>query len=238
MRIVLNARNAKRLEQTRVDMEEAGHQVIAISGDVSNPEDCKALVDQTITQFGRIDYLINNAGISTEGSVQELSSDVFKKVMDVNYLGSVYPTQAAIPHLKKSSGSVVFVSSVAGIRGLPNYAVYSSSKMALTALAESLKIELANDGVHIGIAYVGFTRNDPQKTIYDADGNIVPQPKREFIKPEEPEVVARRIIKMIENRTFKKVFTPLGKLNSLLNRLAPGVVHTVLKNNYQKQQSN
>ncbi len=234
-KIVLNARNPERLEKTQKSMQEAGFETIAVAGDVSNMEDCQKLIDSSIQAFGKIDILVNNAGISMEGTVEELDADVFKKVMNVNYLGSVYPTKAALPFLRKSKGSVIFMGSLAGMRGLPNYSVYSSSKMALTALAESLRIELDGTGVHVGIAYVGFTQNDPEKTIFDAAGEVIPQPKREAIKAEPPENVALRVIKMIENQHFKKYFTPLGKLNAFMNRFFPFVVEGVLRKNYKSK---
>ncbi|MEM8906468.1 MAG: SDR family oxidoreductase [Bacteroidota bacterium] len=233
-KIVLNGRNAERLQRSLKTFEEAGYTAIGVAGDVSKVADCQKLITESIAAFGRIDILVNNAGISTEGTVAELRPEVFAKVMDVNYMGSVYPTQLAIPHLTKSRGHVLFISSVAGIRGIPNYAVYSSSKMALTALAEALKIELDHQGIHVGIAYVGFTENDPDKTIYDAQGQLIPQPKRGFVKAESPDVVAQRLIRMIEHRQFKRVFTPLGKLNALINRISPFIVHRVLRNNYRK----
>ena len=214
-----------------------GHQVLAVAGDVSKPEDCKRIVEETIKEFGQLDGLINNAGISTEGEIGELDDDVFRKVMEVNYLGSVYPTQAALPFLRKTKGSVIFVSSVAGIRGIPGYSVYSSSKMALTALAESLKIEEKQRGVHVGIAYVGFTENDAQKTIYNSEGKIIPQPSRPGMKQEPVEVVAGRIIGMIEKRQFKNVFTLLGKLNNIFNRLFPSLGEYILSRNYHQNKS-
>ncbi|MGB0840362.1 MAG: SDR family oxidoreductase, partial [Chitinophagales bacterium] len=187
-KIVLNARNAKRLETTRKALANQGLEVFAVVGDVSKEEDCEQLIKATIAHYGKLDVLVNNAGIAAEGTVEGASPSVFKKVMDVNYLGSVYPTHYALPHLRASKGNVLFISSAAGIHGIPNFAMYSASKMALTALAESLKIELHGTGVHVGIAYVGFTENDSQKTIYDAQGNIVPQPSRDFITPEPVEV--------------------------------------------------
>ena len=234
-KVVLNARNENRLLEAATVFEKKGHQVFAVAGDVSKIEDCKRIVSKTIEKFGQLDGLINNAGISTEGEVGDLDSDVFRKVMEVNYLGSVYPTQAALPFLRKTKGSVIFVSSVAGIRGIPGYAVYSSSKMALTALAESLKIEEKQRGVHVGIAYVGFTENDAQKTIYNAEGKIIPQPSRPGMKQEPVEVVAGRIISMIEKRQFKNVFTLLGKLNNVFNRLFPSLGEFILSRNYFKK---
>jgi len=234
-KIVLNARNQERLKKAHKEMQDAGFEAIAVAGDVSKMEDCQKLIDAAVETFGKVDILVNNAGISMEGTVEELDADVFKKVMNVNYLGSVYPTKAALPFLRKTKGSVIFTGSLAGMRGLPNYSVYSSSKMALTALAQSLKIELDGTGVHVGIAYVGFTQNDPEKTIFDKDGKIIAQPKRDLIKAEPPENVALRIIKMIENRTFKQYFTGLGKLNAFMNRFFPFIVEGVLKRNYKSR---
>jgi len=233
-KVVLNGRNEKRLMDAFKEFKKQDLPVIAVAGDVSKYEDCQRLIDESIKAFGQIDFLINNAGISMEGTVEELNPDIFKKVMEVNYLGSVYPTKCALPHLKKADGSIIFVSSVAGIRGIPNHAVYSSSKMSLTALAEALRIELQETKVHVGVAYVGFTENDPQKTIYDSQGKIIPQPKRDFIKAEPVEKVAARIIRMAEKRTLKNVFTPLGKLNAIINRFLPFIVTKVLSNNYRK----
>jgi NAD(P)-dependent dehydrogenase (short-subunit alcohol dehydrogenase family) len=231
-RVVLNARSTERLQKTYEELSAAGYPVIAVAGDVADMADCKRMVTETIKAFGRIDVLINNAGISMEGEVADLSPDVFRKVMEINYLGSVYPTQAALPELKKTKGSVIFMSSAAGVRGLPGYSVYSSSKMALTALAESMKIELHPTDVHVGIAYVGFTQNDPEKTIYNADGKIIAQPVRNFIKAEPPVNVARRVSRMISRRQFKVVFTALGKLNALVNRWAPSLGEWILRRNY------
>lgn len=234
-KITLNARNPERLEKMQADFQNAGFESIAVAGDVSNPEDCKRIISATIRTFGKIDILINNAGISMEGTVEELAPEVFRKVMEVNYLGAVYATQAALPQLRKTKGSVMFIGSLAGIHGLPNHSVYSSSKMALTALAESLRIELDGSGIHVGLAFVGFTANDPEKTIFDKTGNIIAQPKRDFIKTEPPEKVALRVIKMIEKRRFKQYFTNLGKLNAFVKRFFPFVIEIVLKKNYKSR---
>ncbi|MFT5166266.1 MAG: short-subunit dehydrogenase [Saprospiraceae bacterium] len=233
-KVVLNARNPTRLDKTFQKMKAEGHEVAAIAGDVSNMEDCQKIVDHTVQVFGQIDAVVNNAGISMEGSFDELSPEVFRKVIEINYLGSIYPTKAALPYLKQTKGSIIFIGSVAGIRGIPNHAAYSSSKMSLTAIAEALKIELKQSEVHVGLAYVGFTENDLEKTIYNKDGKIIPQPKRDFIKAEPPQKVALRIINMIHKRKFKEVFTPLGKLNAFINRFFPAVVEIILRRNYYK----
>ncbi len=236
--VILNARNKERLNKTFETMKSEGYQVTAISGDVSKMKDCQEMVAHAIQTFGQIDVIINNAGISMEGSFEELAPEVFQKLFDVNVMGSIFPTKAALPHLKKTKGSVIFIGSAAGIRGIPNHAAYSASKMSLTALAESMKIELKESNIHVGIAYVGFTENDPEKTIYDKDGKIIPQPKRDFIKAESPQKVAQRIINMIHKRKFKEVFTPLGKLNAFMNRFFPFIVEPILSRNYHKNVKN
>lgn len=232
--IVLNGRNNERLQKVQQELEANGAKTIAIAGDVSKIEDCKYLIEEVIKAFGRIDVVIHNAGLSMEGTVEEVRLEVIKKIMEVNYLGVHYLTHFAIPHLKKTKGSLLFGGSNAGVHGLPNYSIYSASKMALTALAESLKIELAADGIHVGIAYIGFTENDPDKTIYDVDGKIINQPIRSNFKTQSPTQVARQMITMIEQRRYKAVFTPIGKLNYFMARFAPWVIRMVVGNNFQK----
>lgn len=235
-RVVLNARNAKRLSQTLQAFQAQGfRELTAIPGDVSKPEDCARLVTEAQQHFGQLDVVINNAGITAEGDVGELSAEIFRKVTEVNYLGSVYMTQQALPYLRQSRGTVFFVSSIAAFRGIPGHAVYSASKVALKTLAEALQVEEEAHGVHVGIAFVGFTENDPQKAIYNKDGALVPQPSRDFIKQEPVEIVAARIIRMIEKRDNQKIFTGLGKLNGWVNRFFPRLAAFVLRRSYHKR---
>ncbi|MFK7948622.1 MAG: SDR family oxidoreductase [Saprospiraceae bacterium] len=237
-KVVLNGRNPERLEKRHQEMQDSGFESIAISGDVSKVEDCKALINNTIKAFGKIDVLINNAGLSTEGTVEDLSLEVVQKIMEVNYLGAHYLTHLALPYLKKTHGSILFSGSNAGTHGLPKHSVYSASKMALTALTESLRIELQDDEVHVGIAYIGFTENDPNKTIFGIDGKIIAQPSRSNFKTQSPQIVASQMIKMIEKRTYKKVFTPIGKLNTFMARFAPFVIRKVVGNNFRETKKN
>ncbi|MBR9920801.1 MAG: SDR family oxidoreductase [Bacteroidetes bacterium] len=235
-RVVLNGRNPEKLEKTRRELTELGLEVLAVAGDVSQTADCQKLIDTTIREFGQLDVLINNAGISVDAyPVEEIDPEVFASIVSVNLFGSVYPTQIAIPHLKKTRGSVLFIGSAAGIHGLPLHAAYSASKMSLTAVAESLRKEMKPFGVHVGLAYVGFTQNDPNKTVLDEHGNIIPLVSRSPLKPEPVEKVAARLIRMIEKRQFKRVFSGLGKLNYFMNRLFPGLVDRILYKNHLKE---
>jgi short-subunit dehydrogenase len=226
-KLVINGRKSVELEQTKNELAEKGYDVLAVVGDVSNPEDCKKIITSTVKHFGRIDILINNAGLAAKGSVEDSNPTVFKKLVDVNILGSVYPTKYALPYIKESNGSIIFISSLAGISGLPYNSAYSTSKMALTAFAESLKIELYKTKVHVGISYVSFTENDPNKVVFNSEGKLEILPKRLNVKKMPVSKTASLILKQIENRKFKVVLSSLGKISWFLNKVSPWLVEKI-----------
>ena len=138
--IVLNGRNEDRLAEAKQAILAIHEHVITVCGDVSTVSEGQRLIDETIKAFGRIDILVNNVGVSMRGKVAELNPEVFQTVFESNVYGTVNPTIPAIPYLRKTKGSIVFISSLAGIRGLPGLSAYCSSKMALRAIAESIRI--------------------------------------------------------------------------------------------------
>lgn len=235
-KVILNARNRERLAEMNALLQIEGIDAGAFAGDIGNYNVCKELVDYTLLTYGRIDALINNAGISAQGTVEETNPDVFKALIDINLMGAFYLSHLSIPWLKKSSGSILFISSVAGIHGLGNHAAYSCSKMALAALAESLRIELHVSGVYVGIAHLGFTENDSRKTILNADGKLIPQPPRDNVQKIAAPKMAWHLMKMIENRNYRKVYSSLGKWCDRLNRFSPQLLHRLLLNVYIKRQ--
>ncbi len=237
--IVINARNINQLKNAQQELEHQGlSKVFAIQGDISIPEDCKLIVDSILKEYGKIDILINNAGVfADESPLLELSNNTFKKLIDVNLLGAVYMTKAVMPSIIKTNGSILFIGSAAGFHGLGGHSAYSSSKMAVTSIAQSLRKELSKTNVHIGLLNVGFTENDEQKTIYDQDGKVIPMPNRGVGKKDSPQNVAKRAIRLIERRKATMTLTTLGKLNSFMSRLAPWLVHLILKNAYHKNRS-
>lgn len=236
-KVVINARNKDRLDKTYMDLKTQGLDITACSGDISKYEDCVKIIEFTIKIYGKLDVLVNNAGTTAIGNFEEVKADVFRQIMNVNFLGSVYMTKAALPYIKQTEGSVLFVGSLAGIHGLGNYSAYCSSKMALTALVESLKIELHQTGVHIGLAYLGFTENDPEKTFLDKDGLLMSEPARNTIKPVSANKVALQLMRMIERREYKSTFTPTGKLIAIMNRILPYILQRVFLNKYSKDKN-
>ena len=233
-KLIINGRTLSKLEVTYRELSSQGYDVLSVQADVRKPEDCKALIDKAVAHFGKLDILINNAGMSARGNFEEMDPIVFQNMVDVNLLGSVYPTRYAIPHLKVSRGSVVFISSVAGIRGLPGNSMYCAAKMALTALSESLKVELADTGMHIGVVYVGVTENDKSKRVIDKDGTQIPLKPRAGRAAATPEEVAKSVVRNIKKRKFKTVLSRLGKLNYLANLLFPRLVDMILVRSKEK----
>jgi short-subunit dehydrogenase len=234
--VVLNGRNGERLENTYQDFLKLGYSVSAFRADVTQPSECEALIQKAIASFGKIDILVNNAGLSMNERFENLHPDVFDAVIKSNIQGSAYPSLKALPHLKKTKGSIIFISSAAGMIGMPTASAYSAGKMALTAMAQSLKIELAETGVHVGIVHVGFTQNESEKRVLNAKGELIPVAERPPYLQQTREQVAQAVLRTIQKRKFKVVLTLVGKLNAFMARFFPGIVLAILKASQKRMQ--
>lgn len=223
--VVLNGRNRERLEETRADFESAGYAVSAYACDVTAAAEAQGLIEHAVSVRGHIDVLVNNAGISMRGPFAETTPEVIEEVTRVNILGAALPTRYAVPHLTEARGSVVFISSLAGVRGFPGVAVYSAAKMALTGLSQSLRAEIEPEGVHVGLLWVSFTENDPDKQIYAADGELMSI--RRSWKTSQAEVAAA-VLRLVARRRREHVMTMQGKLFVLLTKLAPRLVDRII----------
>jgi short-subunit dehydrogenase len=232
--VVINARNKTKVEEVTKKLEREGFNVFGMAGDVSDMNFCRELCAEVVNKFGKIDYLINNAGISAKGTIHSTSSEVYEMVYRVNVLGSIYPTVALLPEIKKTKGGVLFISSLAGIIGLPSYSAYSGSKRSVVSLAESFRNELVDDGVFVGVNYPGFTENDPQKTTLDIEGKPVVIKKRTDVKVEDLNSTVNRIIQQLEQRKFRAYSSGKGKAVEVMYRFFPRVSLFVLKRNRNK----
>lgn len=157
--VVLAARRKDRLEAIAKELGSTSH---AIPTDITNPKACADLVEKTIERFGRLDVLVNNAGIGLYDPIPDADPEDWRKMFDVNVLGVLYVTQAAVRHmLERRSGHLIFVSSVAGRRVPHSYgAVYSATKYAITAIAEGLRGDLNGQGVRVTTVEPGLTRTE------------------------------------------------------------------------------
>jgi len=228
VKIVLNGRNKERLEETKSEIEKMNEHVVIYCCDISDAAQSKMLIDFAIESYGRLDILINNVGISNRGTIAESKPEVFQKVFESNVFGSLYTTVEALPHIRKTKGSIVFISSVAGIRGLPALGAYCASKMALRSFAETLRIEEYASRIHVGLIQVGITEIEHQKEAIGADGNAVILADRSGKKVQSTAYVAEQVFKNIRRRRFITTLSRVGKLNALLQPLIPLLVEKLI----------
>ncbi len=202
----------------------AGRALHTMVADVSSEQECKRFIQSVEEAFGRIDALINNAGISMRALVQDTDLETIRKVMDINFWGTVYCTKYALPSILKSKGTVVGVSSIAGYRGLPGRSGYSASKFAVQGWLESLRTELLNSGVHVMWVCPGFTTSNIRNAALNSEAKAHGETSMDEQRMMSAEVCAKHIINAVEKRKRTIVLTFTGKRTVWLNKLFPGWV--------------
>lgn len=207
------------------------HCVVA---DVSSYQDCEMFINSTLQQFGKIDILINNAGVSMRALLKEADVSVFKKTMEINFFGTLYCTKLALESLIKQKGIIVGVSSIAGFRGLPGRSGYSASKFAVNGWLEAIRTELIDDGVHVMWVSPGFTRSNIRNAALDANGNAQGESPLEEGKLMSPEECAQHILKAIVQKKRTLVLTGDGKRAVFMNRFFPSLADKLVHKFFYK----
>jgi short-subunit dehydrogenase len=203
-----------------------------LNADVSNEKDCERLVNHTVSMFGGIDMLINNAGISMRGLMEEGGAGmipVIKKVMDVNFNGVLYCTTYALPYLIKSKGVIVGISSIAGFRGLPGRSGYSASKFALQGFLESIKTELFEKDVHVMWVSPGFTASNIRNVALNHKGEKQGESPLKESQLMDADTCAKNIIVAIGKRKRTLVMTFQGKQTVFLNKFFPSLADKLVR---------
>jgi short-subunit dehydrogenase len=203
--------------------------------DVSVEADCKSFIESTIATFGKVDILINNAGISMRAMFRDLNVDVLKSLMDINFWGTVYCTKYAYPSILANKGTIVGVSSIAGYRGLPARTGYSASKFAMQGFLEALRTENLHAGVNVMWVCPGFTASNIRNTALNPQGQAQSETPLDEGKLMSAEAVANAIAKAIFKRKRTLVLTSQGKLTVLLSKLAPGLLDKLVYNHFKKE---
>ncbi len=223
--VVLNARHKEPLDAARKKLDPEGSRTLAVTGDMRNPQDVSRLVSATVERFGGIDVLVCNAGLMMRGRFGDLSPEVVDSIIGTNIVGVALPIIQALPEITGRKGSIEIISSLAGVRGMPHISLYCASKMALTAIAEALWIELAGTGVHVGILYVGMTENSPDKFLVAADGSPIQVSGASHSTQKE---VARMVLRQVCRRRRRIVMTTVGKVLVAAQWLAPRLVTFII----------
>ena len=224
-KLVVAARNSEKLTGIAQDLENKGTEVLVVRTDVTQEADCKALIEKAHQRFGRIDILINNAGISMRAILEDLDCSVLRQVMDVNFWGTVYCTKYALPYLLATKGSLVGVISIAGFIGLPGRTGYAASKFAVRGFLNTVRIENIKKGLHVLVAAPGFTASNIRKTALDAHGQQQGESPRNESNMMTAERCAQIIVKGIRKRKREIIMTFVeGKLAVFLSKWLPALV--------------
>ena len=234
--ISIIARGQERLDQTKVDIEQAGQtsgqRVLALSADVSDRPQAEQAIGEAIAQLGPPQLLITCAGIAYPDYFQDIPIEIFEQTMAINYFGTLYCIRAALPAMEEQrTGQIAMISSGAGLVGMYGYSAYCPSKFALRGLAEALRGELKPLGIDVSIAYPPDT-DTPQ---YVEENKTKPPATKEITataKLWQPDDMARVILRGLEQQTFEispgieiGVLTRFHSLLSpLLNRYFDGIV--------------
>jgi len=224
-RLVLAARGEKELDAIAEACRKLGAKVATVKADVAVDRDCQAIVSGAIAAFGRLDTLVNNAGATMWARFEDIADmSILQRIMQVNYMGAVYCTHYALPHLRATRGRIVGVSSLAGRVGVPTRTGYAASKHAMAGFFDSLRIELAGSGVTVTMIYPGFVSTGIRENATGPDGKpigVSPVKEGDVMSAED---CARRIVTAIERREREVVMTARGKVGQWLKLIAPGLV--------------
>lgn len=235
-RLVLAARSLEQLTQTAEECRQRGAPAIAVPTDITQLPQCKALVDTTIERFGRLDVLINNAGISMTARFEDVADpSLYAHIVTTNYLGSVYTTHYALPHLTKTAGRIVAVSSLAGKTGVPWYSAYCASKHALVGFYESLRIEVEDQGISVTLIFPDFVATGIHTRSMDARGEVLGG--NHGIRYEHAmgvETCAGQIIHAMDRRRRDVLMSTRGKIGQWIKLVAPRAIDRMALRAMQK----
>jgi short-subunit dehydrogenase len=221
------ARNYEKLYQ--LQSAHTGKPLFIHATDVSKEIDCKGFIDAVIKEFGSIDILINNAGVSMRALVQEVDFDTIRRVMDINFWGTVYCTKFALDQIIKNKGTIVGVSSIAGYRGLPGRSGYSASKYAVNGWLEALRTELLESGTNVMWVCPGFTSSNIRNAALNSKGESQGESPMDEGAMMSSEECAGYIANAIEKRKRTLVLTFTGKRAVFMNKFFPALADKLVR---------
>jgi NAD(P)-dependent dehydrogenase (short-subunit alcohol dehydrogenase family) len=231
--VALAARNAAALDEVHRDIESRGGRALVLPTDVTVSAQVQQAVEATAEHFGKIDVLISSAGLSMRAYFEGSQLEAMERVMRVNFFGTLYATHFALPHVKKTRGSLVAISSLTGKRGIPSYSIYGASKFAVQGLYEALGLEVARHGVHVGVVSPAFVDTPLRSNVLGADGRPWPVPPPPPFRIWPVEKCVDRIVRLIAKRK-RQVLLPwfAGPMLVIDEMLGRGIGNRILTRNF------
>jgi short-subunit dehydrogenase len=224
--LVLAGRRREPLEAAAEECREAGVEAVAVPTDVSKGEECEALVAHATARFGKVDLLVNNAGFGIFDPIAEASRRDLEQMMQTNYFGMVYCTQAVLPQmLKRGEGAIINVASIAGIMGFAGMGGYSASKFAIVGFTEALRDEVLDRGIAVSLICPGTTKTDFFET---AEKGKMPAASR-LILGIAPQRVGRAIVRAAKHGTAR-IIVPLAAASYMkMKEVTPRTAHFFMR---------
>lgn len=216
--VIIAARRMDRLTEVAREIESAGGKALPIQTDISDESQVAAMVDKALQHFGRIDVLINNAGVGLYATVDETTPEQMEKLWRVNYMGTFHAIKHVLPVMRKQqSGQIIVVASMSGRRGAAFKSAYCATKFAQIGLLESLRMELINTNIKCTLIFPGGTQTE----FFEVIENPGKRDVRLYGSVQSAEQVAAEILDAIQNPRTEVITQRLGRLQILLNAFSP-----------------
>jgi len=226
----LAARDAGRLEVVKAECKACGGKAISVCTDVGEESQCATLIQKTVDAYGRINMLVNNAGVSMWVNLEDVSDlSIFERIMRVNYLGSVYCTYYALPYLRKTRGQLVGISSLTGKTGVPTRSGYAASKHAMAGFFDSIRIETAGSGISVTTVFPDFVASEIRIRAFGGDGKPLgtsPLQESEIMPTAR---CAQLIIRAVARRKRELVMTARGRVGLWIKLISPALVDRIAR---------
>ncbi len=227
-RLALSGRDEARLLEVASACRAQGAQTLALTADVARQADCERLVARTLDAYGALDVLVNNAGLGMWALFEEIQDlSLYEELMRVNYLGCVFLTHAALPHLRRSRGRVAVIASLAGLTGVPTRSGYAASKHAVMGFFDSLRIELLGSGVTVTIVAPDFVVSEIHRRSIGKDGRPLGESPMQEHRIMSAEECARLTLRALERRQRLAILSWRGRFGRLVRIFAPGLIDRI-----------
>lgn len=230
-KLIITARRVEELERVKNYCNLPADDIFVFPLDIGDVDQLQQATQHALAHFGKIDILINNAGLSHWSKVKDLSLDVVKKIINVNFLGGVALTQAVLPAmLERKDGHVVVISSVLGKMATMKQAAYVASKHAIQGFYDTLTLEVDPEGIKVLIVSPGFVRTNVAKNSLNRDGVAINQDNSKIAKGLDPQYVAEKILKAIENKKSELIIAGVPeRMGIRLKRFFPSLFASLMR---------
>lgn len=234
-KLILSARRIKELDRVAKECGLSDDQYLILPMDMTQYNDFSSLVNVVIDKFGRIDYLFNNAGVSTRALASETPVEVDKRVMDINYFGSIALTKAVLPFMsQRKKGNIIVTSSVVGYFATPMRSAYAASKHALHGFYNALREEIYGDNIIITILCPGYIKTNISVNALKSDGEKFNKMSVNQAAGMDPDVLARKVLKAVK-KNHRNINIGGSELFGIyLHRFAPGLLSKILRKKQSK----